>query len=90
MNPLKDEIVVNEGDIVQIRPDYEINTAFAGCLVIVSAVMSWGVQGYVLNAGVIASDQGVVTINQREAWIRLAWDQIEPTGGRVVFGADVD
>lgn len=59
------------GEIVQVDPVKEM---FGGCLVVVTEPKSWGIQGYVQNAGV-----------DGQAYIRLKFDDIEPTGGRVVW-----
>ncbi|CAH1661886.1 hypothetical protein CHELA1G11_12001 [Hyphomicrobiales bacterium] len=61
---------VSVHDIVQAIPGA---SEWAPCLVVVSEVKTWGIQGYtsVPRGG--------------EAYIRLTWDKIEPTGGRAVF-----
>lgn len=64
---------VEVGDIVQIRPDWE-NEAFKSCLVTVTEVKSFGVQGYVQNAG-----------TEGQAYIRLKWDDFENTGGKACW-----
>lgn len=61
---------VRTGDVVQAEPGGNWNA----CLVIVTEVRSWGVQGFTP----IPPDGG-------QAYIRLTWDQIEATGGRAVF-----
>lgn len=62
------------GDIVQVNP--EVDT-FGGCMVVVTEVKSWGIQGYVQSAGVPG-----------QQYIRLNWKDIEPTGGRAVWVAE--
>lgn len=59
------------GDIVQVNP--EVDT-FGGCMVVVTEVKSWGIQGYVQSAGVPG-----------QQYIRLNWKDIEPTGGKAVW-----
>jgi hypothetical protein len=61
-------------DIVQADPDRSI---WGPCLVVVEEVRDWGIVGYtdIPRAG--------------QAPIRLAWDQIKPTGGKAVF-CDID
>lgn len=57
-------------DIVQANPE---KTHWGPCLVVVEEVRDWGVVGYtsVPRAG--------------QAPIRLNWDQIAPTGGKIAF-----
>lgn len=57
-------------DIVQAVPG---KTVWAPALVVVTEVRSWGIIGYtsIPRGG--------------DAYIRLPFDQIEPTGGRAVF-----
>lgn len=62
---------MNIGDIVQVNPEKE---TFGGCMVVVTEVKSWGVQGYVQNAGVAG-----------QAYIRLKTGDFEPTGGKTVW-----
>ena len=57
------------GDIVQVDPKSD-NESFRGCLVVVDEVRTWGIQGYVQNAG-----------SKGQAYIRLSWNDIENTGG---------
>lgn len=60
-------------DIVQVKPDLDV---FGGCLITVTEVKSWGIQGYVQNAGV-----------EGQTYIRLTFDQFVPTGGKAVWVA---
>jgi hypothetical protein len=62
---------VKVGDIVQVHPDKEM---FGACMVVVTEVKSWGIQGYVQSAGVPG-----------QQYIRLANDDFESTGGKVVW-----
>ena len=59
------------GDIVQVDPSKEV---FGGCMVVVTEVKSWGIQGYVQSAGV-----------DGQQYIRLNFDDFETTGGRAVW-----
>lgn len=59
------------GYIVQVNP--EVDT-FGGCMVVVTEVKSWGIQGYVQSAGVPG-----------QQYIRLNWKDIEPTKGKAVW-----
>ena len=62
---------MNIGDIVQVNPEKEM---FGACLVVVTEVKSWGIQGYVQNAGVAG-----------QAYIRLKNEDFEHTGGTAVW-----
>ena len=65
--------LIQPNDIVQVAPGVE---TFGGCMVVVTEVKSWGIQGYVQNAG-----------QEGQAYIRLKLDQIEHTGGKAVWVA---
>lgn len=62
---------MNIGDIVQADPEVEM---FGGCMIVVTAVKEWGIQGYVQSAGVPG-----------QQYIRLKTEQFETTGGRAVW-----
>ena len=62
---------MNVGDIVQVNPEVEV---FGGCMVVVTELKSWGIQGYVQSAGVPG-----------QQYIRLKTEQIVPTGGKAVW-----
>ena len=47
---------------------------FAGCMVVVTEVKSWGVQGYVQSAGV-----------EGQQYIRLPYEDIQQTGGKAYW-----
>lgn len=57
------------GEIVQIAPNPN-NSMFDYCLMIVTEPKSFGAQGYVKNAG-----------SDGQVYIRLTFEQMEPTGG---------
>lgn len=59
------------GDIVQVLPDAG---NWASCLVIVTEVKSWGIQGFT-----------PMPPHGGQAYIRLLWEKIEATGGKAVF-----
>ena len=59
------------GDIVQVIPGKE---TFGACMVVVTELKSWGIQGYVQNAGV-----------EGQAYIRLKFNEFENTGGKAVW-----
>jgi hypothetical protein len=59
------------GDIVQVTPDIE---TFGGCMVVVTELKSFGIQGYVQSAGVPG-----------QQYIRLPFCDFEPTGGKAVW-----
>ena len=69
MSDEDDEIKVS--DIVQVSPDKEM---FGGCMVVVTEVKSWGIQGYVQSVSI-----------KGQHYIRLANDDFESTGGKVVW-----
>jgi len=64
-------MIIEIGDIVQVNPDKEM---FGACMVVVTEVKSWGIQGYVQSAGV-----------QGQQYIRLKFEDIEPTRGKAVW-----
>ena len=70
--------VVRVSDILQIAPDCAVNPMFGGCMMIVSELKGWGVMGYVQALGENGECGG-------QAYIRLRWDQVEPTGGKAVW-----
>ena len=63
--------MIEIGDIVQVDPEKEM---FGGCMVVVTEVKNWGIQGYVQSAGV-----------DGQQYIRLSHDDFEPTGGKAVW-----
>jgi hypothetical protein len=63
--------MIEVGDIVQVDPSKDV---FGGCLVVVTEVKSWGIQGYVQSAGV-----------EGQQYIRLEFQDYEATGGRVIW-----
>lgn len=78
---MKDNVVT--GSIVQIDPENKTNAAFGACLMVVTEVRDWGVQGYVQALGE-SRDAG----RGGAAFIRLSWDEVEPTGGKVIWIRD--
>lgn len=63
---------VQVGDIVQISPDFDSN-GFGACLMTVTEVKAWGLQGYVqIPKG-------------GQAYYRVKHGDYEPTGGRAVW-----
>ena len=62
---------VEVSDIVQVNPSKQM---FGGCMVVVTELKGWGIQGYVQSAGVPG-----------QQYIRLNWEDIEPTGGKAVW-----
>jgi hypothetical protein len=65
--------MVEINDIVQVDPLFEI---FGGCMVVVTEVKDWGIQGYVQSAGV-----------EGQQYIRLKTEMFEPTGGKAIWVA---
>lgn len=71
-------IEVYELDIVQLAPIETENPMFAGCLMVVTEVKSWGVQGYVQALGEDGKAGG-------QAYYRAKWGTFEKCGGRPVW-----
>ena len=67
-------VTLKEGDIVQIKPEKEM---FGACMVTVTEVKTWGIQGYVQSAGV-----------EGQQYVRVKTEDFEPTGGRAVWVAN--
>ena len=65
------------GDIVQIG-EAPANLAFAYCLMVVTEIRSWGIQGYVQDMGTREQVGG-------PAYYLATWEEIEPTGGKAVW-----
>lgn len=61
------------GDLVQINPHNEAYAMFAGCILVVTEVRSWGVQGYVQALGQDGKPGG-------QAYLRPKWEDIEYCG----------
>lgn len=59
------------GDIMQINPAVDV---FGGCMMVVTEVKKWGVQGYVQSAGV-----------DGQQYVRKKWEDIEHTGGKAAW-----
>jgi len=68
---LKKKLMIEVNDIVQVDPLFE---TFGACMVVVTEVKDWGIQGYVQSAGV----EGL-------QYIRLKTEMFEPTGGKAVW-----
>ena len=58
-------------DIVQVNPLKEM---FGGCMVVVTELKDFGIQGYVQSAGVPG-----------QQYVRLKFEDFEPTGGKAVW-----
>ena len=71
MSNLYNEQTAELGDIVQVNPEKEM---FGACMVTVTEVKSWGIQGYVQSAGV-----------NGQQYIRLKYEDIAYTGGKAVW-----
>ena len=66
--------MIEVGSIVQVEPSKEV---FGGCMVVVTEIKTWGIQGYVQSAGV-----------DGQQYIRLSFGDFEPTGGKAVWEVD--
>ena len=63
--------MIEIGSIVQVDPSKEV---FGGCMVVVTEVKSWGIQGYVQSAGV-----------EGQQYIRLPYEEIQQTNGKAIW-----
>jgi hypothetical protein len=63
--------MIEIGDIVQVDPSKAV---FGGCMVVVTEVKNWGIQGYVQSAGV-----------EGQQYIRLPYEEIEQTNGKAIW-----
>lgn len=68
---------VKVGSIVQVNPNTGNNT-FGGCLLVITDIKVWGVVGYV-------KDIGRDGYKGHLAFTRLTWDEMELTGGSMVW-----
>lgn len=69
-------MTVKKNDIVLLDPLATDNPMFAGCLMVVTEVKSWGVQGYVQGLGYAGHSGGT-------AYYRASTGKFIPTGGRI-------
>lgn len=68
--------MLRAGDVVQISPEHSGNPAFAGCMLTVSEIKDWGVQGYVQSLGTREGMGG-------QAYYRVKFTDIEFVGKAV-------
>ena len=68
--------MIEIGSIVQVDPSREV---FGGCMVVVTEIKSWGVQGYVQSAGV-----------EGQQYIRLAFADFVDTGGKAIWEVEYE
>lgn len=68
------------GEIVQLDPATVRNRAFAGCFMVVTEVKSFGAQGYIQPIG-----PSMDMPADGWAYYPAHWDEMEQTGGRVVW-----
>ena len=68
--------MIEIGSIVQVDPSREV---FGGCMVVVTEIKSWGVQGYVQSAGV-----------EGQQYIRLAFADFADTGGKAIWEVEYE
>lgn len=64
---------INQYDIVRLDPQNTRNPMFSACLMIVTEVKSWGVQGYVQSLGSDGNPGG-------QAYYRANWDEFVKVG----------
>lgn len=74
-------IEINE--IVQLSPTETKNKMFAACLMIVTDIRPWGVQGYVQGLGSNGESAG-------QAFYRAENGTFETTGGRAIWSVNND
>ena len=65
---------IDDGTIVQLNPHTVRNRMFAGCLMVVTELKSWGAQGYVQAPGQDGHPGG-------QAYYRARWDEMEELAG---------
>ena len=70
------EPLVSNGDVLQIDPNNAGNPMFAGCMLTVTEVKPWGVQGYVQTLGENGQIGGQV-------YYREKWENLEKVGSAV-------
>jgi hypothetical protein len=63
--------MIEVNDIVQVNPSVDM---FGACMVVVTEVKVWGIQGYVQSAGV-----------EGQQYIRLKLGEFDATGGKAVW-----
>lgn len=63
--------MIEIGSIVQVDPSKAV---FGGCMVVVTEIKSWGIQGYVQSAGV-----------EGQQYIRLPYEEIQQTNGKAIW-----
>lgn len=71
--------MIEIGSIVQLNPETTSNKSFGGCMLVVTEVKAWGVQGYVQGLGTREELGG-------QAYYRAASGTFEETGGKTVWG----
>lgn len=69
---MKSNYPLRPNDVVQLSPEAR-NPMFAFCMLVVTEVREWGVQGYVQALGTNGQPGGL-------AYYRAGWDEIEPVG----------
>lgn len=77
----EDRRLLFEGSIIQLNPETTRNRAFAGCLMTITEVKSWGAQGYVQALGDSLDESG------GQAYYRAKWEEMEMTGGCAIWVA---
>lgn len=66
--------LLQPGFIVQLSPEKTRNRMFAGCLMVIDEVKSFGAQGYVQALGENEQPGG-------QAYYRAIWEEMVETGG---------
>lgn len=71
-----EKTTLSKGDVVQLNPHTVKNKAFTSCLMVVSELKDFGVQGYVQALGTREEIGG-------QAYYRAGWEEIEYVGRAV-------
>jgi len=67
------DVLLKEGDVVQLDPDKCGNPMFGGCMMVVTEPKPWGAQGYVQSLGEDGKRGG-------QAYYRAKWEEMELVG----------
>lgn len=67
------------GSIVQLNPERVRVKCFAGCLMTVTEIKAWGIQGYIQGIGETKIEMG------GQYYYRAKWEEIELTGGHNIW-----
>lgn len=60
---------IREGSVVQLNPDECKNPMLAGCMLTVTLVRNWGVQGYIQEVG--ENGKQGTQVHYRARWVEI-------------------